>query len=420
MFKTIVHKELLENLLSYRFAVVLLLATVTVASSLFVMYRDYTLRLENYEMLRPEGKQPVAITPPSPLSIFARGLDENLGRPYEIQFGGQIQVGGKQQSVNRLFRLFATPDLLFVIRAILALAALLFAFSAVSGERENGTLKLILSGSTGRGVLLLGKWVGAYLSLAVPFLLILIAGTLAVSLSPLVQLNPTDWLRLGLFALGTLVYLAAFFSLGLLISALSHRSSSALVLSLFVWALLVFVVPNLGHILARQLVEVPSLQRVEVQRQQIWIKQIFDLNNSDHQPGREDMQRVLGEINTGNDRLAEDYRSRFDQLVDVTRGITRLSPAAAYSFYATDILGTGLGEERRFKQAVYRYKDQVWDQPINSAGQLQGEFPAFEYARTPVAEVLRSEGLLDLSLLALYGLIALAGAQLAFLRYDVR
>ncbi len=423
MIGTVIKKEILENIHSFKFVVITLLSVILVLTSIFVMYRDYQLRVENYEVLRPDSSQPVAIIPPTPLSIFAKGLDENMGRSYEVRFGGTIGVGSKQQSVNKIFRLFTTPDLLYVIKVVMALCAMLFAFSAVTGEKEAGTLRLVLSNRLGRTILLTGKWIGSFASLVVPFLLAIFLGVILVTLSPQVQINSEDWLRLGFFLLGTLFYLAVFFSLGLFISCISHRSASSLVVSLFLWAILVFVIPNLGNILARQLVEIPSVQRLEVIRQQIWIKEVFELNNMSR-TSREDMQNVfkklLSTINSENDKLISDYRNRFNRLVTATRDITRFSPAAAFTFLSTDLAGTGLLEERRLKQAVLQYKNLVWDKPVDSSGNIQGDFPAFSYQRTSVREVLNAEGLSNLAVLILFNILGFSAAYVAFLRYDVR
>ena len=423
MIGTVIKKEILENIHSFKFVVITLLSVILVLTSIFVMYRDYQLRLENYEVLRPTSSQPVAIIPPTPLSIFAKGLDENMGRSYEVRFGGTIGVGSKQQSVNKIFRLFTAPDLLYIVKVVMALCAMLFAFSAVTGEKEAGTLRLVLSNRLGRTSLLTGKWIGSFASLVVPFLLAIFLGIILVTLSPQVQINSEEWLRLGFFLLGTLFYLAVFFSLGLFISCISHRSASSLVISLFFWAILVFVIPNLGNILARQLVEIPSVQRLEVRRQQIWIKEVFELNNMSR-TSREDMQnafkKLLSTINSENDKLISDYRGRFNRLVTATRDITRFSPAAAFTFLSTDLAGTGLLEERRLKQAVLQYKNLVWDKPVDSSGNIQGDFPAFSYQRTSVREVLNAEGLSNLAVLILFNILGFSAAYVAFLRYDVR
>jgi len=346
-----------------------------------------------------------------------------MGRSYEVKFGGQIMVGSKQQSVNKIFRLFTTPDLLYVIKVVMALCAMLFAFSAVSGEKEAGTLGLVLSNRLGRAILLTGKWIGGFASLVVPFLVAVLLGVILVTVSPMVQMSGEDWLRLGLFLLGTLFYLAVFFSLGLFISSISHRSASSLVISLFLWAILIFVIPNLGNILARQLVEIPSVHRLEVRRQQIWIKEVFEMTNMGLR-SREDFQeaikKVTSTINSENDRLIADYRGRFNRLVTATKDITRFSPTAAFTFLSTDLAGTGLLEERRLKQAVLQYKNLIWDKPVDSAGNIQGDFPAFSYQRTSVREVLNAEGLSNLAVLILFNVVAFSAAYVAFLRYDVR
>ncbi len=93
MLWTLIRKEIQENLYSFKFLIVFLLLTVLMLTSVFVMYQDYRVRMENYEVLRPKPTQPFVIVPPTPLSIFVKGLDENMGRSFEITFGGQIQVG---------------------------------------------------------------------------------------------------------------------------------------------------------------------------------------------------------------------------------------------------------------------------------------------------------------------------------------
>ncbi len=415
MFKSIIKKEILQNLTSYKFTIIIILSTVLILVSIFIMYRDYQLRLENYEILQPKSNEPIAIIPPTPLSIFAKGLDENLTRSYQIRFGGQIRVGSKQQSVNTLFRLFTTPDLLYVIRVILALCAMLFAFDMVCGEKESGTLKLTLSNHLNRPMIILGKWIGGFTSFIVPFFLAIGLGTILIVLSPQIQFSSESWLRLGMFLLSSVIYLAIFFSLGLLISSLTNRTSSSLVIALFAWAMLVFVIPNLGNILARQFVKIPSVQQLEVKRQQFWIKEVFDRINKG-----KNWSDALATISSENDKLIADYRTRFNQLVMLSQNITRFSPAAAFSYLTIDIAGTGIYEERRLKQAIVEYKNHIWDKPTDSDGNIVGEFPAFSYDRASIIQALNFSGMSNLLVLILFNVLFFSAAYVVFLKYDVR
>jgi len=415
MLKAIIKKEMLQNLTSYKFTIIIVLSTVLILVSLFVMYRDYRLRLENYEILQPKTNEPIAIIAPTPLAIFARGLDENLTRSYEIRFGGQIRVGSKQQSVNNLFRLFTTPDLLYVIKVILALCAMLFAFDLVCGEKESGTLKQSLSNSINRPLLILGKWIGGFASFILPFFSAILLGTILITLSPQLKFSRANWLKLGLLLFSAVSYLAIFFSLGMMISSLTHRASSSLVISLFVWAMLVFVIPNLGNILARQFIKIPSVQQLEVRRQQVWIKEVFERINKG-----KDWSEVQTTISSENDKLIDDYRARFNQLVALSQNITRFSPAAAFTYLATDLAGSGILEEYRLKQAVVAYKNLIWDKPTDSDGNIVGEFPAFSYDRSSISQVLNVGGMSNLLALILFNVLFFSAAYVSFLRYDVR
>ena len=407
MLKSIIRKEILNNLFSYKFSIIVILSTILILVSIFVMYRDYCLALENYGVLQPKSNEAIAIIPPTPLSIFAKGLDENLCRSYEIRFGGQIRVGSKQESVNNLFRVFTTPDLLYVVKVILALCAMLFAFDVVSGEKEIGTLRQSLSNSVKRPILIIAKWIGGFTSFIVPFFIAVLLGTILVTMSPLVQMDGENWAKLGMFLFSSVLYLAVFFSLGLLISCLTHQSSSSLVISLFVWTMLVFFIPNLGSILARQFVEIPTVQQLEVKRSQIWIKEVFERINRD-----KNYREVMGSINSENDKLIADYRNRFDRLVSVSQNITRFSPAAAFTYLSTDLMGTGISEERRLKKAVLQHKNLVWN--------LEGDLPAFAFHRSSIKEVLGFDGLSNLFVLILFNALFFVSAYVAFLRYDVR
>ena len=425
MIGSIIDKEIKENLLSYKFTIIIILSTLLILTSIFIMYRDYQLRFENYEILQPESGEPAAIIPPTPLSLFAKGLDENLCRSYEIQFGGQIRVGSKQQSVNTLFQLFTTPDLLYVVKIILSLCALLFAYDMISGEKEAGTLRLSLGNNVGRTKLIIGKWIGGFTSFIFPFLIVVLLGALLVSLSPQVRMNGENWTRLGMFMFTCTLYLAIFFSLGLLISSLTHQVASSLVFSLLIWTILVFVIPNLGNILARQFVEIPTVQQLEVKREHIWIKEVFDLNRdmrrvNEQAPRMEIFQRTLSNINSENDELIVDYRNRFNRLVTLTQNITRFPPAATFTFLATDLAGTGIIEEQRLKQSILNYKNVIWDKPIDSGGNLIGDFPPFSFQRSSIREVFNLEGLNNLLILVLFNALFFVSAYVAFLRYDVR
>ena len=84
-----------------------------------------------------------------------------------------------------------------------------------------------------------------------------------------VELGADEVLRFALIYLLSLLYISTFFTLGLLISARTHRPSTALLVSLLVWICWILVVPNLAPIVARLTVPVPNRQVIDMEKRQI-------------------------------------------------------------------------------------------------------------------------------------------------------
>ena len=412
---TIARKEILSNLSSYKFFVVLLLTVLLTATSFFIMHRDFTQRTSDFQIIRPKPGEPIALLPPNPMAIFAKGLEDAMTRSFEIDVIG-ITVRAGQSSGNIIYSFFPAPDFLYVVRVVLSLVALLFGFDQVSRERERGTLKLILGSSVSRARVLFGKWLGNFLSLAVPFLLVTLLGTAFLLLDPNVRIS-AGWLgRLVLILVLSLLYMSFFLTLGILISTLTRRSASSIVVLLFIWTLLVFVIPNLGTLLARQFVSVPSVRALSEKRRQTWTREVLLSLKGGDWAGH------MRATSDDNDRMEEDYRGKFERLVRLSRDINRVSPAAGFLDAASEIAGTGIGEESRLKREVVRYKNSIIDKVIanRAASNKNAEYPAFRYVPRSLAEIFAQGALFDAAWLVFFNIISFALAFWAFIRYDVR
>jgi ABC-type transport system involved in multi-copper enzyme maturation permease subunit len=418
---TIAKKEIVSNLLSYKFFIVLLLIVVLVFTSFFIMHRDFKNRLSDYQVIRPKPGEPIALIAPNPLSILAKGLDEVLTRSFEIGVIG-ITVRAGQKSGNIIFSFFPTPDFLYIVRVVLSLVALLFGFDQVSQEKEKGTLRLMLANPISRAKILLGKWLGNFLSLAVPFVLVTFLGIVFLNLDPLIHFTSGQILKFVLILVMTLIYIAFFLSLGLLISTLTKKAASSIVILLFIWALLVFIIPNLGTLLARQVVDVPSVRALSEKRQQVWTREVLLSIGEKGTRERGNWADHVRRISEENDRLEEDYRIKFNRLVNLSKNINRLSPAASYVYAVTDIAGTGISEEGNFRREVVRHKDaiiQTMISSINSDSKTK-EYPAFKYNYRTLANVFAEGALFDTAWLVFFNILFFALSYFAFVKYDVR
>ena len=117
------------------------------------------------------------------------------------------------------------------------LIALLLGFDAIVGERERGSLDLLLAHPITRGELLLGKYLGLALALS----LAMLAGLAAVGVVLARQFGPRALFHYTGFVGSALLMGLAFLSLAVLISVLSKDRTRASGAAIVLWFLFVLV-----------------------------------------------------------------------------------------------------------------------------------------------------------------------------------
>ena len=261
MLITLIRRELLDNLMTFRFAAAVFITLLLVVANTVVLLKDYEQRLTAYNTATEESRRDlreekaysyyygklVVHRPPNPLSIFNLGLDKRVGNKIDVYhaFVPTIWDAEKHGADNPFLNLFTSIDIALVFQGVLSLLALIFAYDALAGERERGTLRLVLSHPIRRGNILFAKYISAMLCLLAPLLMSLLLSISLLTTAPVISLNTVDFLRIGGIVLTSLVYVSLFYLLGMLISAMTRRTGTALMLCMFVWGFLVLVYPNL-------------------------------------------------------------------------------------------------------------------------------------------------------------------------------
>ncbi len=422
VIRTIAAREIRDQLLSTKFYICVVTLALLVGLSVVVMARDYSLRMENYSVLRerarprPGESGVMAVVAPRPLSVFARGLDETMDRGYTIQAYTGVSPHDRQTQAVSLFSLFAPPDLLYVVKVLLSLIAILLAYDAVAGEREQGTLKLVLSGEVARGDLAAGKMLGILAAVVVPFLLAVALALAGLLVWPGIQLAGPDYLRIAFMIGAAVLYASLFCGLGLLISALSGTSARALVIALLAWSMLVFALPSVGALIAENLAPVESAESQDLARYQAFVKNRFISIQSEGK----DPEGSMDAFNRDYDRLAERFRVSVDHLTTMSRAICRLDPAAAITFIFTDLAGTGLADHRRLSRALSEYKTRNLGALRTQNTKAAGELTVFEFPPAPLSGTLRAFVVVDLSVLGILTAVVFAAAALVLVRIDPR
>jgi ABC-2 type transport system permease protein len=457
MTRAVVLKELWEGIYGYKFLLSFLLALLVIPSSIYVGMERFKQERAEYNtatqeareaVLRQSPKGPhaaahfgVAISkPPTPMLALSSGIHEILGVRAQIDPHTTPQLGGSQYNRTPVLLLFGKLDYVIVIQVIFGLFALILAADIISGEKEDGTLKLMLSNPVSRIQLMLGKLLGGVLVLLIP---VLSATTLGLLLFATfgVSLTAQQWWGVILIVALSILYLLMMFMLGACVSALTTRRVTSLVTLLMVWVVMIFVLPRVGTSVAQRVHPIPSPQDVDKQ-----IRAIRETGGTKAQEyvkaflaasPQQEASKLPENVSIESRRLMDEYVEKEeakvretvkfaqDRQVRLASGLARLSPSTAYLLAATEIAGTGINRHNRFLRHLDEYRrvfrghfDALEDKGISKVSRFD-DVPQFSYQEEAMTETL-GRTLLDTATMVLLGLLLLGTTHGAFVRYDVR
>lgn len=162
---------------------------------------------------------------------------------------------GSSRGTNGWLRRFEIVDWAFIVRYVISFLAIALAYNAISGERESGTLRIVLANPVPRAHVLLGKYLAHLISLLTAVAVGALVSLLILGLNGVVALDGRVALLYVLFLVATAAYASVFLLLALGVSAATGRSSTSLVALVLVWALLLVVIPQSSRLIALSTVD---------------------------------------------------------------------------------------------------------------------------------------------------------------------
>lgn len=475
MVRHIIRKEILANLLSLRFTLALLMAIVLFAVGGFAYVARYRQLSEDYWQQTNEDLAKFSNNAgqlyklafyrqdlwrkPKPLTLCVEGFERylpNLTR--SSVFNTRIPtVSGRG---NFMLRRFSDIDWVFIVSIPLSFMALLFTYDSCCGERETGTLRLMLSGTVPRSKVLLGKYLGALIAFGLPLLAGLLVNLLIVVSSGAVDIAPADWLRFFAIFLLSLLYLSAFLLLGMFVSCRAAHSVSSIVVLLLIWAGVVVLAPSFGSVVAETSVSLSPAASFRGRIFETWRQYERDaeagkFGRNAHEIWYEDPNhpainppaaaRYCNAKATAVQQLWDDRHNLILTQTYAGRRFACLSPTALYQRAAETMAGTGVNRcvdlYRQIKTYQTTLKDYILAEDADDLNSLHLLFdadfavgnwgtiskkavdfsavPKFQQRDPPFADSLRS-ATWDIGALAMFNVLFFAGALVSFLRYDVR
>ena len=472
MIRQIICKEVLENLLSLRFMLSLLLVIFLFAASGFVFVNKYKQQADDYwketnknlSALSEQAKQLYKLAlyeqeiyrKPTPLSLCAEGFEKSLPNCFRFDtFAiGLPEIKGQS---NFMLPHFSDIDWVFIISLIFSFVALVFTYNSICGEKEAGTLRLMLAGSIPRYKVLIAKYFGVMLTIGIPLFIGLLVSLIIVITSNVTVFSRLDWLKIVTIVFLSFLYLSLFVLLGMFISSRTVYSANCIVILLLVWVGLVILIPSFGRIISD--VSCKSPTGVELERKlsevaaEAWNNSekygeragnmSHDLANPMNNPPAR--ARLRNAVTNAQNQVIEDHHNKMLTQVFTGRDFTCFSPAVIYQRASEAIAGTGVNHcvslyqqikqfQASFKEYV-RSKDSEDPESLHLINPETGTarswktishkpvdfdtVPKFQERDLALGESLQL-AIWDIGLLALFNLVFFAAAFVSFLKYDVR
>lgn len=469
MIGWIVKKEFINNIQSFRFFTLFAIAVTLFSINAFVSSREFHQELLDYgkSVVNHSVYNVFSISVdkrPNPLVFVIDGQSQKQDKALNITRTCDIAPAGVVYRGNYLLQSFEAIDWAFIIKLLFSIFAILFTYDAVCGEKEQRTLALVCSNGIQRGSIIFGKYLGAVLTLIVPFLAGILVNIIIINLMGKIDLNAQIVARIGFIVIIGLIYLSVFALIGLLISSAAHRTPTSLLLGLGVWLIFVIVIPTLAGMAGEHFTKVPTesefLERQEALYQiyrdrnygQKLLQDIVrNKNLTDVKEIQVEAEKLLSTAEDEKIKLNQDMWHAVESKENSARNRARISPSAEFQFMAESLVFTGIVSERSFYKSaqnfvpvyrdyirdktgvVYNFGVQPYPWQIDAGGRMLSismpmqpgfpkglkSFPQFSEAYPSISDSFKYS-VLDIALLLLWNLLLLLSSVLLFVKYDVR
>jgi ABC-2 type transport system permease protein len=204
-----------------------------------------------------------AFRPKAPLSVFDFGMESFFGNSIYLEAHKQNSTNFSEAGFSTGLLRFGEISVAMILQVLLPLLIFFLGFSSIASERENGTLKILLSQGLSWKQLILGKsygLIGVIMTIFIPLMIVVSILWIIIQGN---NITLEEILRLVLIILSYFVYLSIFCVIAVLVSAVSKTSKIALSSLIGLWLMLTIVLPRASQALGKAIYEAPSKAKFE-------------------------------------------------------------------------------------------------------------------------------------------------------------
>jgi ABC-2 type transport system permease protein len=377
------------------------------------------------------------LLPVSPLASLAIGQSDLYVNYYKVTSRTRESFIHGEQIENPLRLMIGHFDLTFVILYFYPLLILAATYDLTSGDRDSGTLRMLLAQPLRLRELVLGRLLTRAVAVVLPALLIPLAG---IWLSA-ADLDSAAFGRLAIWTMAVLAYGACWFALAVAVNAMGRPPAFNALLLAAAWLLLVVLVPGLINIAVASAYPVPSrvefvnATRLATDEARVKGSQLLGRFLEEH-PTLEATDETMENFDILQAARDEDVARQLEPVIarynaqlakqHAAVSVLRfLSPAAVAQSVLFDAAGTSVARYQHFFAQVDTFHER-WKQFFQVRGftgaTMRPEdfdrLPTFSYAEEPLQAVV-SRTWLPLAVLWLLAVAVLSAAFLTYRRYVV-
>lgn len=414
MFTTLYIRELQSYLYSLRFQVSLVIVVLVFALGSVSFISSFKDMQDNYAKYSASQQEQIAklsenvssvattkrsfIISPRENSVIADCKESYL--PNRITYNAYyvFDYSVRPAGSNPLMVRTESLSWSFIVSMFLSFITLLFAFDAISGEKEDRTLALVFSNAVPRRTFLCSKLMSIITMVGVMEMVGILVSLIILALSGQVQIGGSFLMETAGFVLISLLFITTFAVFGLLSSVVTRHSNISLLISLCFWLFAAVIIPNTSIFWAKTLFDIPTADEVARSREAA-----YDEINRNAPEGswasspdaffpkhKLRAQNVTNLFNSNQKFNDAYYLQQFLQF-EQTRTFTLLSPIAQFDYMNEAFLGGGYLRFQKNWKDLHAFREQFlgWFKDIDAkdsdSPHWYNPYETFSTSKKPVA-----------------------------------
>jgi len=333
-----------------------------------------TRQAENVSRLAAETRS--FIMSPHENSVIADNKESFLPNQFNYSAYNVYNFQVRQNQNNPLLNRAETLSWGFIVSMFLSFITLLFAFDAISGEKENRTLALVFSNPVPRSTFIGSKLLSIITVVGLMEITGIILSLLILSLSGQVQIDGSFLLEsIGFFVI-SLLFITVFAIFGLFSSVITRYSNVSLLISLCFWLFSSVVIPNTSVFWAKKIFPIPGAKEIAETIQEA--KNELHRNappysgsliyNEPFYPYHERRANLRMQLMMAEKTHKDHYYTQMFSQFENTRRFTSISPIAQFDYINEAFLGGGYLRFKKNWNDLHMFQEQFlqWFKEIDA------------------------------------------------------